>query len=105
MISRFMTVTIPGKSCSTSTGFGPSPSRLAAAVASDMERAWEDERDLGLVLVTGGGGQAFFGYIQPLVQGEPVLLGTREDPRMGNVSGHVKYGRCYYGGSVARGEG
>ena len=77
--------------------------RLATAVASDMERIWADDWDLDLVLITGGGGEALYEYLKPLVQGELALLKTQEDPRMGNVSGYVKYGRYYFDGSAVKG--
>jgi plasmid segregation protein ParM len=77
--------------------------RLATAVASDMERIWTDDWDLDLVLVAGGGGEALFEYLKPLIQGELALLKTQEDPRMGNVAGYVKYGRYYYDGSAVKG--
>lgn len=76
--------------------------RLAAAVASDMERVWADDWDLDIVLLAGGGGEALFEYFKPLVRGELALLKTQEDPRMGNVSGYVKYGRYFYDGSTAK---
>ena len=76
--------------------------RLATAVASDMERVWADDWDLDLVLLAGGGGEALFEYLKPLVRGELALLKTQEDPRMGNVSGYVKYGRYFYDGSTAK---
>lgn len=74
--------------------------RLATAVLSDMERVWTDDWDLDLVLLAGGGGEALFEYLKPLVRGELALLKTREDPRMGNVSGYVKYGRYFYDGGA-----
>jgi len=76
--------------------------RLATAVASDMERVWADDWDLDLVLLAGGGGEALFEYLKPLVRGELALLKTQEDPRMGNVSGYVKYGRYFYDGSKVK---
>jgi plasmid segregation protein ParM len=77
--------------------------RLATAVAGDMERIWADDWDLDLILIAGGGGEALFEYLKPLVQGEIALLKTQEDPRMGNVSGYVKYGRYYFDGSAVKG--
>ena len=71
-------------------------SRLAAAVVSEMERAWVDDWDLELVLLAGGGGGALYEYIKPMVRGQIQLLQTRDDPRMANVSGYVKYGRYFY---------
>lgn len=71
-------------------------SRLAAAVLSDMERIWVDDWDLDVVLLAGGGGEALFEYLKPLVRGELALLQTRDDPRMANVAGYVKYGRYFY---------
>ena len=76
--------------------------RLATAVTSDMERVWADDWDLDLVLLAGGGGEALFEYLKPLVRGELALLKTQEDPRMGNVSGYVKYGRYFYDGGTAK---
>ena len=76
--------------------------RLATAVASDMERIWVDDWDLDVVLLTGGGGEALFEYLKPLVRGELALLKTQDDPRLGNVSGYVKYGRYYYDGPPER---
>ena len=76
--------------------------RLATAVTSDMERVWADDWDLDLVLLAGGGGEALFEYLKPLVRGELALLKTQEDPRMSNVSGYVKYGRYFYDGSTSK---
>ena len=76
--------------------------RLATAITSDMERIWADDWDLDLVLLAGGGGESLFEYLKPLVRGELALLKTQEDPRMGNVSGYVKYGRYYYDGSTVK---
>ncbi len=70
--------------------------RLATAVVSDMERIWVDDWDLDVVLLAGGGGEALFEYLKPLVRGEFALLKTQDDSRIGNVSGYVKYGRYYY---------
>jgi len=76
--------------------------RLAMAVTSDMERVWADDWDLDLVLLAGGGGEALFEYLKPLVRGELALLKTQEDPRMGNVSGYVKYGRYFYDANTSK---
>jgi len=77
-------------------------SRLAAAVANDMDRIWADDWDLDLILIAGGGGEALYEYLKPLVKGELALLQTREDPRMGNVAGFVKYGRYFFDGAAAK---
>ncbi|HDL52635.1 MAG TPA: hypothetical protein ENH32_01525 [Proteobacteria bacterium] len=74
-------------------------SRLAAAIVNDMERIWVDDWDLDLVLLAGGGGDALFEFIKPMVRGEIALLQTRDDPRMTNVSGYVKYARYFFDGS------
>ncbi len=76
--------------------------RLATAVTGDMERIWADDWDLDLVLLAGGGGEALFEYLKPLVRGELALLKTQEDPRMANVSGYVKYGRYFYDASPVK---
>ncbi len=71
-------------------------SRLATAVASDMERAWADDWDLDLVLLTGGGGAVLHEYLKPLVRGEMVLAQGRQDARLTNVHGFVKYGHYFF---------
>jgi plasmid segregation protein ParM len=76
--------------------------RLATAVTGDMERVWADDWDLDMVLLAGGGGEALFEYLKPLMRGELALLKTQEDPRMGNVCGYVKYGRYFYDGTAAK---
>ena len=43
-----------------------------------------------MVLLAGGGGEALFEYLKPLVRGEFALLKTQDDSRLGNVSGYVK---------------
>ncbi len=71
-------------------------SRLATAVLSDMERAWSDDWDLDMVLLTGGGGQALHDYLKPMLRGELALAENRPDPRLSNVYGFVKYGRYFF---------
>ena len=73
-------------------------SRLGAAIVNDMERIWVDDWDLDMVLLSGGG-ESLFEYIKPMVRGEVALLQTRDDSRMTNVSGYVKYGRYFFDGS------
>ncbi|UCF30727.1 MAG: ParM/StbA family protein [bacterium] len=80
-------------------------SRLAAAVVNEMERVWVDDWDLDLVLLAGGGGEALYEYLKPMVRGQLDLLQTREDPRMANVYGYLKYGKYYYDAPPEKGAG
>ena len=72
-------------------------SKLASAVATEVDRLWADDWDIDLIVVTGGGGAVLAPYLQPLLSGEVLALDPTADSRLNNVRGYWKYGRNVWG--------
>ena len=72
-------------------------SKLASAVATEVDRLWADDWDIDLIVVTGGGGAVLAPYLQPLLSGEVLALDPTADARLNNVRGYWKYGRNVWG--------
>jgi len=68
-------------------------SKLASAVATEVDRLWADDWDIDLIVVTGGGGAVLAPYLEPLLSGEVLGLDPTADSRLNNVRGYWKYGR------------
>lgn len=77
----------------TESAFG----KLAAAIASEVERLWVDDWDIDLMVITGGGGSVLAPYLQPLLQGEVLSVDPSSDARLNNVLGYWKYGTNVWG--------
>lgn len=76
-------------------------SKLATAIASEVERIWMDDWDIDLIIITGGGGAVLAPYLQPLLQGEVLTLDPSADARLNNVRGYWKYGTNVWGKEVS----
>ena len=72
-------------------------SKLASAVASEVDRLWADDWDIDLIVVTGGGGAVLAPYLEPLLSGEVLAVDPTADSRLNNVRGYWKYGRNVWG--------
>jgi plasmid segregation protein ParM len=72
-------------------------SKLASAIATEIDRLWADDWDIDLVVITGGGGAVLAPYLMPLLSGEVLALDPTADARMNNVRGYWKYGRNVWG--------
>jgi len=72
-------------------------SKLASAVATEVDRLWADDWDIDLIVVTGGGGAVLAPYLEPLLSGEVLGLDPTADSRLHNVRGYWKYGRNVWG--------
>jgi plasmid segregation protein ParM len=68
-------------------------SKLASAVATEVNRLWADDWDIDLIVVTGGGGAVLAPYLEPLLSGEVLGVDPTADSRLNNVRGYWKYGR------------
>jgi plasmid segregation protein ParM len=86
------TIKVRGKSIDLKPLTEQAFSKLAAAIASDVERLWMDDWDIDLMVITGGGGAVLGSYLQPLLQGEVLTLDPSSDARLNNVRGYWKYG-------------
>ncbi len=67
--------------------------QLAANIASDANRLWNDDWDIDAIMITGGGGSVLAPHLQPLLEGVIVPIEQDLDYRLHNVRGYVKYGR------------
>ena len=77
-------------------------SKLASAVATEVDRLWADDWDIDLIVVTGGGGAVLAPYLQPLLNGEVLGVDPTADSRLNNVRGYLKYGRNVWGAQQQR---
>ncbi len=67
-------------------------SHFASQIANDINRVWENDWDIDLIVLTGGGAKELFPYVKPLVEGNMILVESKSDPRLNNVMGYLKYG-------------
>jgi len=72
-------------------------SKLASAIATEVDRLWADDWDIDLIVVTGGGGAVLAPYLEPLLSGEVLGIDPTADSRLHNVRGYWKYGRNVWG--------
>jgi plasmid segregation protein ParM len=72
-------------------------SKLASAIATEVDRLWADDWDIDLIVVTGGGGAVLAPYLEPLLSGEVLGVDPTADSRLNNVRGYWKYGRNVWG--------
>jgi plasmid segregation protein ParM len=68
-------------------------SQLATTVANEVDRLWVDDWDIDAMVITGGGGAVLAKYLQPLLNGEVMVLDPGVDMRMFNVKGYRKFGQ------------
>nr|VFJ42586.1 MAG: plasmid segregation actin-type ATPase ParM [Candidatus Kentron sp. DK]VFJ52774.1 MAG: plasmid segregation actin-type ATPase ParM [Candidatus Kentron sp. DK] len=73
--------------------------KLATAVATEVDRLWTEDWDLDLIVITGGGGGVLAPYLKPLLQGEVMALDASKDLRLQNVRGYWKYAKHLWGRS------
>jgi len=66
--------------------------QLAANIASDANRLWNDDWDMDAIMITGGGGSVLAAYLQPLLEGVIIPIEQDLDYRLHNVRGYLKYG-------------
>jgi len=67
--------------------------QLATTIAGDMDRLWAGDWDIDTIVLTGGGCQDLAPHLQPLITGNIRTAPERDDPRLANVEGYLKYGR------------
>lgn len=66
-------------------------SHFASVIAGDINRIWENDWDIDLIVLTGGGAKELFEFIKPLVDWNIILVESKSDPRLNNVMGYYKY--------------
>nr|VFJ87459.1 MAG: plasmid segregation protein ParM [Candidatus Kentron sp. H]VFJ89074.1 MAG: plasmid segregation protein ParM [Candidatus Kentron sp. H]VFJ95763.1 MAG: plasmid segregation protein ParM [Candidatus Kentron sp. H] len=71
--------------------------KLATAVATEVDRLWAEDWDMDLIVITGGGGAVLAPYLRPLLQGEVLAVDASKDLRLQNVRGYWKYAKHLWG--------
>lgn len=69
----------------------------ASAIASDLNRLWEDDWDIDSIILSGGGSVELAQYLGPNIDGNVIPITKDVDPRFNNVQGYCKFGRYKWG--------
>lgn len=69
----------------------------ASAIASDLNRLWENDWDMDSILLSGGGSVELAKYLSPNIDGNVIPIENDGDARFNNVRGYCKFGRYKWG--------
>lgn len=69
----------------------------ASAIASDLNRLWENDWDMDAILLSGGGSVELAPYLTPNIDGNVIPSQHNGDVRFNNVRGYCKFGRYKWG--------
>ena len=69
----------------------------ASAIATDLNRLWEDDWDIDSIILSGGGSMELAKYIQSQIEGNIIPMAANDDARLNNVQGYLKFGRYKWG--------
>lgn len=69
----------------------------ASAIASDLNRLWENDWDIDSIILSGGGSLELAEYLSPNIDGNVIPIGRGIDARFNNVQGYCKFGRYKWG--------
>jgi plasmid segregation protein ParM len=69
----------------------------ATAIASDLNRLWENDWDIDTIILSGGGSVELSEYLSPNIDGNVIPIGKDIDARFNNVQGYCKFGRYKWG--------
>lgn len=75
-------------------------SHAASAIASDLNRLWENDWDMDTIILSGGGSIPLAEYLSPLVEGNIIPVKKDMDARFNNVQGYCKFGHYKWAGSL-----
>ncbi|MBU2431312.1 MAG: hypothetical protein KKH99_11535, partial [Proteobacteria bacterium] len=72
-------------------------SHAASAIASDLNRLWENDWDIDSIILSGGGSIELSEYLSPNIEGNVIPIPHNIDARFNNVMGYCKFGRYKWG--------
>ncbi len=75
-------------------------SHAASAIASDLNRLWENDWDIDTIILSGGGSIPLAEYLSPIVDGNVIPIQKKIDARFNNVQGYCKFGHYKWGNSL-----
>ena len=73
----------------------------AAAIASDLNRLWENDWDIDSIILSGGGSVELSEYLAPNIEGNVIPIPKDIDARFNNVQGYCKFGKYKWGNTKA----
>ena len=94
------TIKIKGKRYDITAPVKAAFTALAARVATEANRLWNDDWDLDAIVVSGGGGGVLAPFLAPLLEGEVIPVPADQDARLNNVQGYYKYGQHLWAGGA-----
>ncbi|MBA3012176.1 MAG: ParM/StbA family protein [Proteobacteria bacterium] len=69
----------------------------ASAIASDLNRLWENDWDIDTIILSGGGSVELSEYLSPNIEGNVIPIPKDVDARFNNVQGYCKFGKYKWG--------
>jgi plasmid segregation protein ParM len=69
----------------------------ATAIASDLNRLWENDWDIDSIILSGGGSVELAEYLAPNIEGNVIPIQKNIDARFNNVQGYCKFGKYKWG--------
>ncbi len=69
----------------------------ASAIASDLNRLWENDWDIDSIIISGGGSIPLAEYLIPEIEGSVIPIPKSIDARFNNVQGYCKFGYYKWG--------
>jgi len=69
----------------------------AAAIASDLNRLWENDWDIDSIILSGGGSVELAEFLSPNIDGNVIPIPRKVDARFNNVQGYCKFGKYKWG--------
>lgn len=72
-------------------------SHSASAIASDLNRLWENDWDIDSIILSGGGSVELCEYLTPNIEGNVIPIAKNVDARFNNVQGYCKFGKYKWG--------
>ena len=73
----------------------------ATAIASDLNRLWENDWDIDSIILSGGGSVELAEYLAPNIEGNVIPIPKDVDARFNNVQGYCKFGKYKWGNAKA----
>jgi plasmid segregation protein ParM len=69
----------------------------ASAIASNLNRLWENDWDIDSIILSGGGSVELAEYLSRTIDGNVIPIAKNIDARFNNVQGYCKFGRYKWG--------
>jgi len=69
----------------------------ASAIATDLNRLWENDWDIDSIILSGGGSVELAEYLSPNIEGNVIPIQKNIDARFNNVQGYCKFGKYKWG--------